>query len=64
MQKQTALIDRDPTQKAFDQGCMWGMSGRDANRCPYEDESLMIFWEAGWEEGHEAWIRTHQQQRA
>lgn len=52
---------RDNAKKAYDQGCMRGMSGQGPEVCPYEDENLAAWWEAGWQEGHEAWERRHPQ---
>jgi len=50
----------DPGDKAYAKGCMWGMSGRELAQCPYDDEDLAAFWEAGWQEGREAWEKRQQ----
>lgn len=53
---------RDPCKKAYDRGCMWGMSGRDDSGCPYQEDILMDWWHAGWREGYEAFMKRHPQQ--
>ncbi len=55
---------RDPSKKAYDQGCMWGMSGRGRDTCPYTDDNLASWWEAGWLEGYEAWQRRQESRQA
>ena len=50
----------DPNQqqreKAYNQGCMWGLGGGDSNRCPYTaNDPLTQWWYQGWEAGIDAW---------
>ncbi len=43
-------------EKAYNQGCMWGMGGGDSNRCPYPaGDPLTQWWFQGWEAGIDAW---------
>lgn len=49
-------LNREQREKAYNQGCMWGMGGGDRNRCPYGvGEPLAQWWLQGWEAGIEAW---------
>ncbi|MBZ2190332.1 ribosome modulation factor [Alcanivorax sp. JB21] len=50
---------RDRCKKAYDRGCMWGMSGRDDSGCPFEEDILVDWWHAGWREGYEAFMKRH-----
>lgn len=50
---------RDHCKKAYDRGCMWGMSGRDDSGCPFEEDILIDWWQAGWREGYEAFMKRH-----
>lgn len=51
---------RDNTKRAYDKGCMWGMSGRDESQCPYAPgDALEDWWLAGWREGHDAFLKRH-----
>lgn len=43
-------------EKAYNQGCMWGMGGRDNKRCPYPETELAQWWQQGWEAGMDAWV--------
>lgn len=56
---------RDVCKKAYDRGCMWGMSGRDDSQCPYQDQDdiLVDWWHAGWREGYEAFLKRRPQQQ-
>ena len=56
--------DRDPNKKAYDKGCMWGMSGRPLEECPFQDDNLASWWEAGWHEGNEAWRKRNSARQA
>ncbi|WP_157375436.1 ribosome modulation factor [Alcanivorax hongdengensis] len=52
-------------EKAYNRGCMWGMSGNDDSHCPYQDEELARWWLIGWQDGHSAWQdRSDQQTKA
>ncbi|MDX1803778.1 MAG: ribosome modulation factor [Alcanivorax sp.] len=42
-------------EKAYNQGCMWGMAGGNADHCPYQDADLAQWWQQGWQDGHCAW---------
>lgn len=48
--------------KAYNQGCLWGLSGRPQSDCPYPDNLLAEWWESGWQEGNEAWRARQDQQ--
>ena len=54
----------DECQKAYNQGCLWGLSGRPSTGCPYSEETLTQWWGSGWAEGNEAWLRKQTGQRA
>lgn len=54
---------RDACKKAYDRGCMWGMSGRDDSQCPYQEDILMDWWHAGWREGYEAFLKRRPEQQ-
>ncbi|ERP89988.1 MAG: ribosome modulation factor [Alcanivoracaceae bacterium] len=61
--------NREQCEKAYNQGCMWGMGGGDSNRCPYSaDEPLAEWWFQGWEAGIDAWhdrnLKNQQAQQA
>lgn len=49
--------------KAYNQGCLWGLSGRSQVDCPYQNTLLREWWESGWQEGNEAW-RARQEKHA
>jgi ribosome modulation factor len=51
----TTQHSQSECKKAYNQGCLWGLSGRPVTQCPYEDDTLSQWWESGWEEGNEAW---------
>ncbi|KZY28613.1 ribosome modulation factor [Alcanivorax sp. HI0083] len=55
--------DREQCEKAYNQGCMWGMSGGDSNRCPYTDAQLTQWWFDGWQAGIDAWHDRNLQQK-
>lgn len=47
---------KEQREKAYNQGCMWGMSGGKSEQCPYAaDNPLAAWWFQGWEAGMEAW---------
>ncbi|MCH2555721.1 MAG: ribosome modulation factor [Alcanivorax sp.] len=46
---------KDPFEKAYNRGCMWGMAGGGVAQCPYLDEALAEWWVQGWEAGTAAW---------
>ena len=47
-------------EKAYNQGCMWGMGGGESNRCPFAaDDPRTEWWFQGWEAGIEAWNDRH-----
>jgi len=59
----TAEYSNDECKKAYNQGCLWGLSGRPSTDCPFQDETLSQWWESGWAEGNEAWLRKQAGQR-
>lgn len=60
----TAQLSNDECKKAYNQGCLWGLSGRLATDCPYADERLSQWWESGWEEGREAFLKKQSERKA
>lgn len=56
---ETAVITPD---KAFNKGCMWGMSGGKSEKCPYLPESnLATHWQQGWLTGYNAFSKKQAQ---
>lgn len=41
-------------ERAYNKGCMWGMSGGDQAECPYRDSALVESWQSGWQTGFDA----------
>lgn len=41
----------DSLNKAYQQGYMTGLAGKDTNYCPYKNDVLIAAWEAGWDDG-------------
>ncbi len=37
--------------KAYQQGYMTGLAGKQSDQCPYQDDILISAWEAGWDDG-------------
>lgn len=53
----------DNPEKAYNKGCMWGMSGGAEHNCPYaHDSELASRWQAGWQAGHQAWRKRQSAQ--
>ena len=52
-------VSNNASEKAYFQGCMWAMAGRPKEQCPYTEDDLSSWWQAGWDEGREAWLRRH-----
>lgn len=50
----------DTPEKAYNKGCMWGMSGGDRDTCPYpQDSDCASHWQQGWEAGYQAWCKRN-----
>lgn len=50
----------DNPEKAYNKGCMWGMSGGARNACPYApDDACAQQWHDGWQAGYQAWSKRH-----
>ena len=42
----------DSLNKAYQQGYMTGLGGKDIDHCPYQNDVLIAAWEAGWDDGN------------
>lgn len=51
--------DIDTLDKAYRQGYMAGMTGRDEQCTHYKADMLIEAWEAGWTDGHEVFTRKN-----
>lgn len=51
--------DIDTLDKAYRQGYMAGMTGRDETCSHYKAEMLIEAWEAGWIDGREVFSRKN-----
>ncbi len=48
-------------EKAYNKGCMWGMSGKPQTDCPFDaDSDEASHWLRGWHDGYAAWLRQRQ----
>ncbi|WP_196158856.1 ribosome modulation factor [Reinekea sp. G2M2-21] len=41
----------DSLNKAYQQGYMTGLAGKESDFCPYQNDVLIAAWEAGWDDG-------------
>ena len=41
----------DSLNKAYQQGYMTGLAGKESSFCPYQNDVLVAAWEAGWDDG-------------
>jgi len=41
----------DSLNKAYQQGYMTGLAGKESDHCPYQNDVLVAAWEAGWDDG-------------
>ena len=42
----------DSLNKAYQQGYMNGLAGKDNDQCTYQNDILVAAWEAGWDDGY------------
>ena len=49
----------DSLNKAYQQGYMTGLAGKESDFCPYQNDVLVAAWEAGWDDGHHQARRSH-----
>lgn len=38
--------------KAYQQGYMTGLAGKESTECPYQNDVLLTAWEVGWDDGY------------
>jgi ribosome modulation factor len=49
--------------KAYQQGYMTGLAGKDSDECPYQNDILIAAWEAGWDDGSQQYSKAMKERR-
>ncbi len=53
----------DSLNKAYQQGYMNGLAGKESDHCTYKNDVLIAAWEAGWDDGYSQYQRSLKDRR-